>query len=104
MLVRDLMSRSVISCTPWNTARIAARLMKQHDIGAIIVVASTSDPLLEDIVTDRDLCCRVLASGRSSDSIQVVDLMTSVPITCSPGDTLWSTDAGNGGSQNTSRR
>jgi len=88
MLVKDLMTSAVVWCTRWDTAKMAASLMKAHGIGAIPVVANPSDPLLEGIVTDRDLCCRVLAAGTNSDAVLVTDVMTAIPVTCGPKDTL----------------
>ena len=88
MLVKDLMSSPVVCCTPWDTARSAARLMKAHEIGAVVVVGDISDPLLEGIVTDRDLCCGVIASGKSLDTVQIADLMTPVPVTCLAEDSM----------------
>ena len=88
MLVKDLMTSAVVWCTPWDTAQRAASLMKAHGVGAIAVVADPSDPLLEGIVTDRDLCCGVVAAGKNADAVQVADLMTRIPVTCGPEDTL----------------
>ena len=88
MLVKDLMTSAVEWCTPWDTAQRAASLMKEHGVGAIAVVAEPSDSLLEGIVTDRDLCCGVVAAGKNADAVQVVDLMTRIPVTCGPEDTL----------------
>jgi CBS domain-containing protein len=88
MLVKDLMTSAVVWCTPWDTAQRAATLMKAHGVGAIAVVADLSDPLLEGIVTDRDLCCGVVAAGKNADAVQVADLMTRIPVTCGPEDTL----------------
>ncbi|MGA7794122.1 MAG: CBS domain-containing protein [Candidatus Acidiferrales bacterium] len=88
MLVEDLMTSAVVCCTPWDTAQAAASLMKEHGVGAIVVVADPSDPLVEGIVTDRDVCCGLVASGKNADAIQVVDLMTRIPVTCTPHDTL----------------
>ena len=88
MLVKDLMTTTLVSCTPWDTAEKAASLMEAHGIGAVVVVADPSDPLLEGIVTDRDLCCGVVAARKDADLIQVVDLMAPTPITCGPEDTL----------------
>ena len=88
MLVKDLMTSAVVWCTPWDTAQRAATLMKAHGVGAIVVVADPSDPLLEGIVTDRDLCCGVVAAGKNADAVQVADLMTHIPVTCGPEDTL----------------
>jgi CBS domain-containing protein len=88
MFVRELMTNNVVCCTPWDTARAAASLMKKHGIGAIPVVSELSDPLLEGIVTDRDLCCAVVADARNANAIQIFELMTPVPVTCEPECTL----------------
>ena len=88
MLVKDLMTRVVVCCTPWDTAQAAASLMKAHRVGAIVVLADLSDPLLEGIVTDRDLCCGVVAAGKNADAVRVADLMTRIPVTCGPEVTL----------------
>jgi CBS domain-containing protein len=88
MLVKDLMTSAVVCCTPWDTAQMAATLMKAHGVGAIPVVADLADPLLEGIVTDRDLCCGVVAAGKHADAVQVADLMTAIPVTCGPENTL----------------
>ena len=88
MLVQDLMTRVLVCCTSWDTAETAASLMKAHGVGAILVVADPLDPLLEGIVTDRDLCCGVVAAGKNADAVQVADLMTAIPVTCGPEDTL----------------
>jgi CBS-domain-containing membrane protein len=39
-------------------------------------------------VTDRDLCCGVVAAGKNADAVQVADLMTGIPVTCGPEYTL----------------
>jgi CBS domain-containing protein len=88
MLLKELMTKEVVFCTPWDTARAAASLMKEHDIGAIPVVWDKSDPLVEGIVTDRDLCCGVVAEARNSDAITISELMTPVPVTCQPESTI----------------
>ena len=84
MLVKNIMSEPVIACTPWDTAQTAATLMKTHGIGAVPVVSDVLDPLLEGIVTDRDLCIAIVASAGPADRIPVADVMTRVPITCLP--------------------
>ena len=103
MLVKDLMTSAVVCCTPWDTAETAASLMKAHGVGAIAVVADPSDPLLEGIVTDRDLCCGVVAAGKNADAVQVADLMTRHSGDVWPGGHLGRvrrTDAGRPSSQN----
>jgi CBS domain-containing protein len=63
-------------------------LMKKHGVGAVTVVSNFSDPLVEGIVTDRDLCCAVVAGPKLCCPVRVADVMTRVPVTCRPGDTL----------------
>jgi len=88
MQVSELMTEEVVCCTPWSTARAAAILMKKHQVGAIPVVSELSDPLLEGIVTDRDLCCGVVANGKNADAMRIGELMTPIPVTCEPEYTL----------------
>ena len=64
MLVTELMTTTVICCTPQDSAQTVATLMEKHDIGGLPVVSEITDPLLEGIVTDRDLCCSVVAGTR----------------------------------------
>jgi CBS domain-containing protein len=80
MLAKDLMTSAVVCCTPWDTAQKAASLMKAYGVGAIAVVADPLDPLLEGIVTDRDLFCGVVAAGKNADAVQVADTMTRIPV------------------------
>ncbi|MGA7853811.1 MAG: CBS domain-containing protein [Candidatus Acidiferrales bacterium] len=88
MLVSELMSKPVICCTPWDTALTAANLMKTHGVGAIPVILDAADPLLEGIVTDRDLCCAVVAAANKPGTLNVSEIMTRVPVTCEPDDSL----------------
>ena len=59
----------------------AARSMKLHDIGALLVVDGTR---LCGIFTERDALFRVLAEGRNPDSTQVGQVMTAQPQTIHP--------------------
>lgn len=88
MLVKDLMTSTVIWCTPWGTAETAATLMKVHGVGAIPVAVDPSDPLVEAMVTNPGLCCGVFAAGKTTDAVRVVDLITAIPLTCGAEDTL----------------
>jgi CBS domain-containing protein len=52
------MEGAPVCCAPNTTAAEAARLMKQHHIGDVLI---RDDGRLTGIVTDRDLAVRVLA-------------------------------------------
>ncbi len=88
MKVKDVMTKEVICCTPSDTAQEAAKLMKEHNVGAIPVVSDLVSRRLEGIITDRDLCCSVIAGGRLADTVKIDQLMTRSPVTCKPEDTL----------------
>ena len=83
--VSEIMTPDPACCTPHNTARDAALLMKEHDCGSIPVVESLDSRRLVGTVTDRDLAIRGLAAGKGPDT-PVRDLMTDDPITAAPDD------------------
>ena len=88
MLVKDVMSTKVICCTPSDTVQAAARRMKLHRVGAIPVVSDFVNAKLEGIVTDRDLCCSVIAEARLTETTKIAEVMTPDPVTCAPEDSL----------------
>lgn len=62
--------------------------MKKHDIGSVPVISDLVSKKLEGIVTDRDLCVRLVAENRNPETTQVGALMTRNPTTCGPNDLL----------------
>jgi CBS domain-containing protein len=88
MLVKEVMSKEVIFCTLSDTAQAAAKIMKAHGVGALPVVSDAEYRRLEGIVTDRDLCCSVIAEARLAETTKVADVMTCNPVTCAPENTL----------------
>ena len=65
------------------TVREASQTMKQHNIGAVLVVDGTR---LCGIFTERDALFRVLAAGLDPDVTQLFDVMTSQPQTIHPDE------------------
>jgi CBS domain-containing protein len=59
----------------------AARRMGERGVGTLVVVDQSGRPV--GIVTDRDLCLRVLAEGRDVAATRVADVMTATPRTVS---------------------
>ncbi len=68
MTCNDLHSSADVS-----DARAVARMMAFHNVAAIPVLDTQGG--LEGIITDRDLCCRVIAEGRSLET-PITELMT----------------------------
>jgi CBS domain-containing protein len=81
--------RSIVAAqTPITAGRTgsvvaAARLMKQHNIGALLVVDGTR---LIGIFTERDALFRVLAAGLDPQTTAVGDVMTRQPQTIHPDE------------------
>ena len=73
MLVKDVMSSNIYTVTPANSAYDAARLMNQHNVGAIPVVEGEN---LHGILTDRDIVVRCVAAGKEPHNCNVKDVMT----------------------------
>jgi CBS domain-containing protein len=83
---RDIMTKDPVCCLLQDTAAQAARLMKEHDVGALPVVRSLKTKKLSGIVTDRDLVLNVIAEGLDPSATVVEIAMSKPAIACSPDD------------------
>jgi len=88
MLVKEAMSKELFFCVPSDTAQTAARTMRLRGVGALPVLSDSSTRRLEGIVTDRDLCCSVVAEAMLAETTKIADVMTGSPIVCAPENTL----------------
>lgn len=82
MQIRELMSTSVVSITPEESAALAARLLTRHNLGMLPVCGQ--DGRLVGVVTDRDIVTRCLAAGQDPSRVPVEDIMTRELETLSP--------------------
>jgi len=86
MLICDLLKNQVtISADIHQTVFEVARLMVEHNIGAVPVL---QDGQLAGIFTERDLMSRVVASGKDPARTPVSQVMTDDPLTVAPNDPL----------------
>jgi CBS domain-containing protein len=85
MKARELMTSDPACCTPDQTIREAAGLMRDCDCGCIPVVESTASRRLIGLVTDRDIAVRGIAVGKGADT-RVREVMSSDPRCCSLED------------------
>jgi CBS domain-containing protein len=76
------MTLDPICCLISDTASHAANLMKDADIGPILVIEDPESKKLIGIVTDRDLAIKVVAQGQDSNAVTLRDVMTRDPIRC----------------------
>jgi len=84
----DVMTRDLVTCTPEDSIVRAAQLMKNKDIGPILVVDNGRGGTLVGILTDRDLVLRVLADKQDPDRTTVGDVMSKKLITCHVDDDI----------------
>ena len=80
MDVGEVASKPVVACQPTATMAQAGRLMREHDIGCVVVVDEEQHPV--GIVTDRDLVVRGVANERPPDAT-VAEVMSHEPVTIS---------------------
>lgn len=82
MKIRDIMTPSVVTVDHEATIDTAAKIMKQHNVGAVPVIGRNAQ--LQGIVTDRDIVTRNIANGKDPKTEKVRDIMTTNVSTVSP--------------------
>ena len=86
MLISDLLKNQVpISAQTHQTVLEVARLMVQHNIGAVPVL---QEGQLAGIFSERDLMSRVVVDGKDPARTLVSQVMTEDPLTVAPNDPL----------------
>ncbi len=73
MSLRNLLEMDLISCSPKESIKHVAEIMKKNGIGAV-VVTENQKPI--GIVTDRDIALRCVAEGLSCENTTVGKIMT----------------------------
>jgi CBS domain-containing protein len=84
--IQDVMTRDPRCVTPANSARAAARIMREENVGIVPVVEEGSGRLV-GVVTDRDLALRIVAEERDG-STSVREVMSADLTTCAPNDDI----------------
>lgn len=79
MKVQDIMQLAVETISPAKTAKEAAQIMHDRHIGSLPVVDNGQ---LVGIITDRDICVRVTATGRDAVMTSVKEVMGKSVETC----------------------
>lgn len=80
--IRTIIGQQEVIAAPATTTVIAAaRLMRENQVGAVMVV---EDGKLAGVFTERDALFRVIAEGRDVARTQLADVMTRNPQTVHP--------------------
>lgn len=91
--VGEICSREVVFGTRETTVAAAAKLMRQHHVGCLVIVEELNGGkrLPVGIVTDRDIVVEVTAMGLDPQTITVGDIMGDALVTAREGEGLLET-------------
>ena len=84
MRVRDVMTKTPVTCNPDTNASVATELMFKNDCGTLPVVKDGD--ILAGIVTDRDLLVAVATRNIRPSELCVEEVMHSPVVCCKPSD------------------
>ena len=84
MLVDAIMNTEVVTVTRDHTVLRAARLMREQNVGSVIVVDEHKRPI--GLLTDRDIAIKLVAEERAADT--PIDEIMSTPVYAIPESTL----------------
>jgi CBS domain-containing protein len=80
------MTKDVVTGIPESTIVEVAQLMKEEDIGPVLVVDNEQSRTLVGIVTDRDIVLKVIADGQDPRTTQAGEAMSKKLVTCRADD------------------
>lgn len=92
MNIREVMTSNPVCCLPEDTAQTVARMMCEADCGSIPVVTDRQSQKLTGIITDRDLCCSIIADGLDPVSTPIRKFMHENPVCCRPEEQIESAE------------
>src|SRR5688572_28831392 len=73
-MIGRICTRVVVTATPDESVLAVARRMAEHDVGAVVVVSASADPI--GIVTDRDIVLRGVARELAPEDTPVSVVMS----------------------------
>ena len=88
MTVRDAMTPNPVCCLMTDSARKVAEMLCKQNVGSIPVVTDHESRKLIAIITDRDLCCSVMAAGLDPQTTSIEKFVSLNPVACSEGADL----------------
>ena len=92
MLVGEYCNRDVVIIGKNESIRNAAKLMRKHHVGDVLVVESgNGERVPVGIVTDRDIVIEVIAKDVDLDDLMVQDIMSFRLVTSNEKDDLMAT-------------
>jgi CBS domain-containing protein len=90
MRIDQIMNRPVAMCGADDNLHTAARLMWEHDCGALPVTDRQGQ--LIGVITDRDICMATYSQGKAPQDIAVSSAMAKQAFSCHAADSLESAE------------
>ena len=92
MKAGELCNREVVTATRETTIPEAARLMRDHHVGSLVIVESRESHMEPvGIITDRDLVIEVIAENVDLDTVTVGDVMSYALLKISEQESVFDT-------------
>lgn len=92
MKALELCNRDVVTATRQTSILDAARLMRDHHVGCLIVVETRENQIEPvGIVTDRDIVLEVIAAGVALDAVTAGDIMTCALLKVAEDESVFAT-------------
>jgi CBS domain-containing protein len=88
MKAQEIMTKNPALAVATTKLDEVARLMVNSDCGEIPIVRSKEKAELLGVVTDRDICCRAVATGKVPAETSASEVMSSPAVTVSPDTDL----------------
>ena len=88
MKIREVMTFNPICCLPSDTAQKVAQILRDNNVGSVPVVADEQSRKLVGMITDRDICCSIVAAGFDTKTITIEEFVHANPVSCRDGENL----------------
>jgi CBS domain-containing protein len=88
MKIREIMSTNPTCCLATDTAQSVAQTMRDRDIGSLPVVSDPQSRELLGVITDRDLCCSLVAEGLDPKTTPIGRFIATPPLVCREGENV----------------
>ena len=82
------MTSDPVCCLTTDSAQHVAGVLRKLNVGSIPVVTDHQSRKLIGIVTDRDLCCSVVANGLDPQSTPIEKSISMNPVACRESENL----------------
>ena len=83
--VEEVMHANVVTIDGKYTARQAAKMMSYRGVSSLVVVSKKK---LSGIITEKDICSRVVAKGMNPERVKVQEIMTQPVVIVKPDSPL----------------